>query len=167
MAQKDLELFLEERVEFEKLFDRRDDADRIGFQLARQILERWIFVIRNLRLEEFSLERLFDDRPFFHVEHDLRAPLLHRDDAQNASHHADRVQIGKSEFVNIGIFFVREKEAEALVVGLRRHLEHFVVIARLNDNGRRHAREKRTAVEREDVQLLWVGQRRNSFFPFG
>ena len=51
VTQKDLELLFEERIEFEQFLDRRDDADRIGFEFARKMRERRIVVILHLGLQ--------------------------------------------------------------------------------------------------------------------
>ncbi len=42
MAEENLQLFFEKRVELEQLFDRRDDADRIGFELFEVFLAAYL-----------------------------------------------------------------------------------------------------------------------------
>ena len=54
MAQKDLQLFFEERIELQKFFDRRDDADRIGLQLFGDASCGDIVMVFDLGLEIFA-----------------------------------------------------------------------------------------------------------------
>ncbi len=63
------------------------------------------------------------------------------------------IEVVEPDLVDIDIFFFREKKAHALVVRLGHHLEHFVISARLDDDRRRHAREKRAAGQRNDENI--------------
>jgi hypothetical protein len=52
MTEKNLELFFKERVEFEKLLDRRDNADRVGLNHLVLFIGDCIEVVVDVCLEK-------------------------------------------------------------------------------------------------------------------
>ncbi len=119
VAEENLQFFFEKRVELEKILNRRDDADRIGLELLRALLDH-IVVVFHAGFENFvtaaHFDRLADGDAPFHIENDLRSPLFHRNDPQNAREHTHSIHVIKLGVIDVDVLFFREKKAHALVL---------------------------------------------------
>ena len=95
---KDLQLFFKEGIELQKLFNRRDDADSIGFEFGES-QQHFVVMVDDLGEKVFVIfYRLLDRDSLFHIEDDLRAALLHGNDAQDSRKHTCVVEISNPTF---------------------------------------------------------------------